>query len=211
MCPNTTVRQSNRGFSLVEFILAMFIVAVVAGGASLFAVYFFNSYSFSFNANQNVNQAQTGMTTLIREIREARSGDNGAWPLIDAADNSFIFYSDVDNDGRTDRVRYFINGTALQKGVIPPTQVPVTYPAGNEVFSTIASSIDTSSGPLFTYYNGNWPSDAVNNPLPANQRIANTRYVGINLQINVASGSGSTAQPFQLTSGVQIRSLKNNL
>ena len=199
------------GFTLVELIVSTFIFAIIAGGVAIFSAYYFRNYSFSFDEAQVVNQAQYGMTTLLREIREARSGDNGAWPLVQTDDNTFIFYSDVTNDGRSDRVRYFLNGKTVQKGVIQPTQVPVSYPAQNEVVTNIATNVDTSTGPLFKYYNGNWPGDLVNNPLPASQRQLNTRYVEVNLTINIASTSAGKVQPFKLSSGVQIRSLKDNL
>ncbi len=202
---------NQSGFTILEFIIATFIFAGVAAGASLFATYYFRSYSLSFDEHQAVNQAQLGITTMIREIREAKTGDNGAWPIALADDNQFIFYSDVTNDGRSDRVRYYLSGTDLIKGVIEPTQVPVSYPSGNEKLSTVASYVDTSTGPLFTYYNGSWPGDTVNNPLIASQRQLNTRYVTLNLRIAIASSSTITIQPFQLTSGVQIRSLKDNL
>lgn len=193
--------------------IAVFIFALIAAGVSLFMVYYLRSYSFSFDEHQAITQAQTGITTMIREIREARNGDNGAWPIINADDNQFTFYSDVTNDGRTDQVRYFLNGTTLQKGVIEPTQVPVTYPAGNETIRDVASYVDISTGPLFTYYNGSWPGDSVNNPLPLAQRQLNTRYVNLHLNIDLSLIPNTTTkiQPFELTSGVQIRSMKDNL
>lgn len=201
----------SRGFTILEFVISTFIFAVIAGGASLFAVYFLRSYSFSFDEHQLVTQAQAGVATMVREIREIRNGDNGAWPIVDAQNNQFIFFSDVTNDGRTDRVRYFLNGPTLQKGIIEPTLVPVNYPSGNEVIRTIASNVDSSAGPLFTYYNGGWPSDTTNNPLAILQRQLNTRYIIINLQISLASVSATKTQPFELSSGVQIRSMKDNL
>ncbi len=206
-------RKLTTGYTLIEFLIAVFIFAAVAAGASLFAVYYFKSYSFSFDEHQLVSQAQGGINTMIREIREIRNADNGAWPIVDAQDNQFVFYSDVTNDGRTDRVRYYLNGTILNKGIIEPTLVPVTYPPANEVIRFVASHVDTGSGPLFMYYNGSWPSDTVSNPLSQTERQLNTRFVTINLRVNLALDTSSTTQtqPFQLTSGVQIRSMKDNL
>lgn len=205
------VKNNSSGFTILEIMIATIMVAIIGGVATLFAGYFMQSYSFSFDENQNINQAQQAMTVMIRQIRKTRNGDDGSWPIITAEDNNFTFYSDIDGDGRTDRIRYFLNGTMLQKGVIPPTQVPVTYPSQNEVISTIVNNIDTSTAPLFTYYNGEWPDDTVSNPLSGEQRIVDTRYVDVNIRINTSSGSGSIVTPFQLTSGVQIRSLKDNL
>jgi prepilin-type N-terminal cleavage/methylation domain-containing protein len=197
------------GFTLVEVMVAMFIFSVITGGVAVFSAYYFKNYSFSFEENQSVSIAQTSITSLIRNIREARNGDDGSWPIVDAQDNSFTFYSDVTNDGRPDKVRYFQNGTTLQRGVIEPTAVPVSYPSGSEKITTIATSIDTSAGPLFRYYNGDWPSDQIHNPLASSDRLLQTRYVTVSLRINISPNFA--AQPFEITSGTTIRSMKTNL
>ncbi len=200
---------SQNGFTLVEVMLAGFISAVVIIGAALFFVYFLKNNSFSFEENQEISLSQYGMTILVKEIREARSGDDGAWPLLQTDDNQLILFSDVTNDGRTDKVRYFLDGTDLKRGVIEPTAVPVTYPSQNEQINIIASHVDNAGQSIFTYYNGNWPSDTINNPLSLTNRLLNTRYIKIYLRINITPDA--YANPFELTSGVQIRSLKNNL
>jgi len=200
---------TQTGFTLVELVLAVFIFSAITAGVAAFGVYYFQSYSFSFEENQSIGLAQTAITTMIREIREARSGDDGAYALTQVDDNTLIFYSDVTNDGRSDRVRYFLNGTDLKKGVIEPTQVPVTYPTDQEKVSTIASYVDNAGQPLFIYYNGDYPTDTVNNPLPQVSRLLNTRFISVYLRINIAVDY--SAQPFEIASGVQIRSLKDNL
>lgn len=200
---------SNSGFSLVEILISVFITGLVIVGILTFAVYYFRSYSFSFEELEEINQAQSGLTTMIREIREARISDAGGWPIVQADGNTFVFYSDITNDGRSDRVRYFLQNGELKKGVIEPTQVPVTYPTANEQIKTIASSIDNGTSQFFTYYNGSWPADTANNPLPQANRLLNTRYVSVYLKINVDPENG--AQPIELRSGVSIRSLKDNL
>ncbi len=198
-----------KGFTLLEIIIAVFLFTSIVAGVAVFSAYYFNNYSFSYEENQAIGLAQTGLTRMIREIREARLGDDGAWPLAQTDNTTLIFYSDVTNDNRSDRVRYFLNGTDLVRGVIQPTAVPVTYPSQNEQFTTVASYVDTSTGPIFTYYNGEWPADTVNNPLSAANRLLNTKYIAVRLRINISSTT--KAQPFELNSGVQIRSLKTNL
>ena len=201
--------MKSYGFTLVEVLVAMFTFALLAALVSGFAVYYFQSYNFSFEENQQIGIAQSGLTTMIREIREARLADNGAYPIEQALDNSFIFFADVTNDGRSDRVRYFLNGNELQKGIIEPTAVPVTYPSANEQVKTVVTNIDMAGIPIFTYYNGEWPADTINNPLIAGSRLLNTRYIEVKVRVSVQSSMG--AQPFSLSSGVSIRSLKSNL
>lgn len=199
----------SKGFTLVEVIVASFIFCVITFGVTVFSSYYFKNYSFSFEQNQQQSIAQNGLTRMIKDIREARIGDDGSWPIVQADDNQFIFYSDVTNDGKADKVRYFLTGTILQKGIIEPTVVPVTYPSANEKIVNIATNIDTSGGPIFKYYNGNWPSDTINNPLTQTNRLLNSRFVIVYLKINLSQNFA--ASPFELTSGTTIRSLKNNL
>lgn len=201
--------KNKAGFTLVELLVATFMLGAVIVLVAGFATYYFQAYSFSFEQNQAVGSAQGNLTNMIREIREARSAESGAYPIVEAADNSFIFYSDVTNDGKTDRVRYFLNGTNLQRGIIEPTAPPVTYPLTDEKIKTVVEFLDNVGQPVFTYYNGEWPLDPINNPIPLVSRLLNTRFISIYLRINITPDSG--AQPFELTSGVQIRSLKDNL
>ncbi len=199
----------NQGFTLVELLIAgVLFVSIVAGVAALI-LYYLKSFSFSFEELRSVNQAQYAIGTMLRELREARSGENGAWPMAQTDDATIVFYSDVTNDGRADRVRYFLSGTDLKKGVIEPTTAPVSYPPANEVTKTIASSIDEGGKAMFTYYNGNYPTDITNNPLTPANRILNTRYVGIYVRVNIQANYA--AAPYELNSGVAIRSLKDNL
>jgi prepilin-type N-terminal cleavage/methylation domain-containing protein len=199
----------KQGFTLLEVLLAIFIFSAVAAGVAAFSAYYLKNYSYSFEETQSIGLAQNGLTTIIREIREARMGEDGSWPIVQADDFNFIFYSDVTNDGKSDKVRYFLNGSTLQKGVIQPTDVPVTYPMANEKIYVVSSNIDTSGGPIFSYYNGNWPADVINNPLSSANRILNTKFVKIYLKINMNQNFG--AKPFELRSAVAIRSMKDNL
>lgn len=201
--------MKKSGFSLLELVIAVFIFVSVVAIVAAFILYYLRSYSFSFEEQQSVSQAQYAMSTMLRELREARSGEDGAWPMAQTDDATVVFYSDVTNDGRADKIRYFLNGTDLMKGVIEPTAAPVSYPQANEVIRTIATSIDLGGNAMFTYYNGNWPIDTMNNPLIPANRVLQTRYIGIYVRVNIQTDYA--ALPYELNSGVQIRSLKDNL
>lgn len=201
-------RGRRRGFTLVEVMVAVSIVAGVVSVVFGFVYYYLRSYSFSFEEYRSINQAQSAFTIMIREIREARTGENGAWPIAAADDNSLVFYSDVSNDGRTDRVRYFLEGRSLKRGVIEPVGIPASYPTASEKIREVAPDVDNLGAPVFVYYNGDWPGTVAGNPLAGTVRISDTRYIEVGLRIDV--NKDVYAAPFQMSSGVQIRSLKNN-
>lgn len=209
MYRNIKISNQTFGYTLVEIMVVMFILGIILAIFSAFAVFYLNSYSFSFEENQSIGTAQYNTNLMVREIREARISEQGGWPIIEALDNSFSFYADVNDDGRTDHVRYFLENTDLKRGVIEPTVFPISYPVENEEIKTIAERVDNEGLPVFTYYNGDWPQDQINNPLPQGSRLLATRFVSVTLRINVDPDHGS--EPVELTSGVQIRSLKDNL
>lgn len=199
----------THGFTLVETIVATFLFVGLVGAVSGFAIFFFKNFSFSFEEQQSVNLIQGAVTRISRDIREARTGNQGAWPIIFAGDNEFIFYSDVTNDGRTDRVRYFLDGNILKRGIVEPTQVPVDYPLSQEKITIIASNIDLGGNTLFTYYNGLYPSNMTNNPLPSPSRLLSTRLVTVYLRSNISGNTISDA--YEASASIQIRSMKDNL
>jgi hypothetical protein len=69
-------------------------------------------------------------------------------------------------------------------------------------------NIDTSKLPLFTYYNGNWPGDVVNNPLTYWERPLETRLIRVFIPLVITDKDGD--HPYQVESTVQIRNLKSN-
>lgn len=203
------VRLVKRGFTLVEIVVAVAIVAIIVSVMAAFLVYYFGSYRFSFEGLATVGQAQGGLKRMIRELREARIADNGAWPIVEAIDNSLIFYADVTDDGKVDRVRYFLESEKLKRGVIEPSGSPTSYLSVNEKLAVIADNVvNSASEPLFGYFNGDWPVDKTTNPI-SNNRISSTRYVKVHVKIDLGSVGGAGA--FDLISGVMIRSLKTNL
>jgi len=45
---------------------------------------------------------------MTKELREARMGDDGSYIIEKAEDYEIVFYSDIDKDGDTEKVRYFV-------------------------------------------------------------------------------------------------------
>ena len=146
---------------------------------------------------------------MVKEIREARPADNGAYPLELADDQEFIFYSDIDQNDKTERVRYFLDGTNFNKAVINPSEVePITYD-GPETITTLSEYVRNATSSIFYYYNGDWPADTENNPLPSPARLIETKLMRVYLKINVFPERAP--DDFELESSTQIRNLKTNL
>lgn len=199
----------NKGFTLIETIITIVIFALLMGVVSGFIVLGYRTQSYSFQQSMAIGEARKGIETMVKEIREARGGDDGSYVIEKAEDYEFIFYSDIDKDEATERVRYFVEGTDFKKGVIDPAGWPIDYLPENEVVTILSRYVRNGATLVFTYYNGDWPGDTVNNPLPTPARLKETKLMHVYLIVNV--DPNRPPQNFDLESDAQIRNLKTNL
>lgn len=202
-------KRDSSGFTLIELLVVIVLMSILAGALL--------SLQFILSQNQvtvwrsyiSVNEANSNVASLVREVRTARFGDNGAYPLGTAEDNELVFYSDIDFDGATERVRYFLVGTDISKGVTDPTSFPVSYPPGDEKIKVISENVRNLANPVFYYYNGDWPEDSVNNPLSTPASPSDIKLIRVNLRLN--PNADEADKDYVLESYTQIRMLKENL
>lgn len=200
-------RGLQEGITLIEILMAVFLFMIIIATVAVFFNFFFDSYYFAYNENQNIDQAKYSVDRFSTEIREARVSEEGAYPLETADDQEIIFYSDADNDGRIERVRYFLDGTQFKRGIVEPGYPPVMYDPGSEIVSVVSDYIQNDTVPIFSYYNGDWPGDTVNNPLAFSYRLLETRMVGVQLLVNTSPNS---IENLVISTKTLIRNLKTN-
>ncbi len=111
-----------KSFTLVETLVTILIFGLIIGVvfASMTGIY--KTRTYAWQQSVAIDEAQRGIRTMVREIREARPGDDGSYPIKEAGDKEFIFYSDIDKDGDIERVRYFLatvgSGEQVQECVV---------------------------------------------------------------------------------------------
>lgn len=199
----------RKGISLIETIVSLSIFSLALAILYTFFVQGFRFEAFATEQQLQIESARRSLRTMVKELREASAGDDGGYILQRADDFDIIFYSDIDSDLASERVRYFLDGTTFKKGVIEPVGDPPAYPEVNEQYSVLSEFVRNETQPIFTYYNGNYPGDLINNPLPTPTRLTATKLLHIYLKINVHPDRAP--EDTEITSEVQIRNLKNNL
>ena len=145
-----------RGFSLAETIVTVAIVAVIGIGAGKFSgdVFSFNRY---FSKSLNVaSDARKVLRPMVNEIRSASLSSLGGYPIEVAGTNEFVFFTDTDDNGVKERVRYYLSGTTLKKGITVPTGNPYVYNTANETSYDLIQYVRNGSTPIFTYYDSNY-------------------------------------------------------
>lgn len=97
-----------KSFTLIETLIVIFVFALILGALFGFIVMAYRMQSYSWEQSVAVDEARQGIETMVRELRKTGIGENGSYPLEKAEDKEIIFYSDIDKDGKTERVRYFL-------------------------------------------------------------------------------------------------------
>jgi type II secretory pathway pseudopilin PulG len=124
-----------KAFTLVETIVAIIVFALAMGAVSGLIVTLYRTHGYTWQQSIAIEEARRGIETMVKEIREARSGDDGSYSIEKADDKEFIFYSNIDKDKAVERVRYFL-GTVSSGS---QTQECVTFLKGGACSVTFSN------------------------------------------------------------------------
>jgi len=199
------MKNKNRGFTLIETLVGVSIFVMIMIVLTMFSRNTWIYNSFISSGLNNSNNIRKVLKTVSSEIRTASTAETGAYVIGQASSTNFTFYSDIDGDGLEERVRYFLSGNLMQKGLIEPTGSPLTYNIANETISTLISNVNVISA--FEYYDHNY--DGTTLPLTSPIDISSIRLVKINLTIDNDPNRAPTANLF--STQISIRNLKDNL
>jgi type II secretory pathway pseudopilin PulG len=103
--------KKSVGLTLIETLVAIFVFTLAMGAVSGLITMVYRTHDYTWQQSIAIEEARRGIETMVKEIRGAREGGDGSYPIELARDKEFVFYSDIDNDGETERVRYFLGTT----------------------------------------------------------------------------------------------------
>lgn len=202
--------MNNKGFTILETVIAISIMLAIVFGASLMArdVLFLNQSSLqSLMAQSDMRKA---IKSIISEIRTATPAATGAYTIESASTSSLVFFSDLDGDNRSERVRYFVSTStqSLNRGVVVPTGNPPTYVLSGESVSVVASYLVLStSTPVFEYFDTNYAGTT--SPLTYPIDVSLIRL--IRATISIDKDPNRPPDALTTSSEVTLRNLKDNL
>jgi len=196
--------------TLVEMLVAMFIFILIMVGSVYLLRQIYKRYGFAMEQGMSVSQVQHSLKTMIEEIRRTSQADSGAYAVQSADKFDFVFFADIDGDGVVERTHYYLQNGSIKKGVTEPSGTPAVYPSGDQVVTTIANYVqNTSSQPMFYYFNSSYPVDQTNNPMatPVSQ-LDLVRMVKVDIYYNL--DPYRSPDNIRLESYVEMRNLKDN-
>lgn len=192
----------KNGFTLIEVIVSISIFIVLMLAINFLFVSLYRQQGTNIGMIQRINKANTTIDTMGREIREANRAESGYFTLATAGSSTLIFFSDIDEDGLTEKVSYFLDGTDLKKNVVEPGTDSKYADAGTT--SVACMDVQNGSNPIFTYYDQNYIISG--EPLTAPIDVLKVRLVGVSLDIN--SPSKKSSYPLHIETKVQFRNLR---
>ena len=198
----------KKGVTLVEVLVSVGVIVLITITASTFQKDIF-TLNFSLQNNLNAQlDARHLVKVMVAELRKTTQSSTGAYPIELASTTTITFYSDVNNNGSIDKVRYFVSGSTIKKGVITPTGNPLTYNPGSEVLSTLIDSVVSSSTlPVFQYY----PSSYTGTTSPLTQPVDVSQVRLVKITVIIDKDPNKSPAPIVVTSSVSLRNLKDNL
>lgn len=177
------------GVTLIELLIAIAVIGIVMQGFTLLFIRTWNTNRFILEMGLASAMAQRANNKLIIDLRGIQQSDHGAFPIVEATSSSLTIYSDIEDDGVVERVRYYLDQASdqLRVGITNPTTTqPVTYPTGDQETRVLARYVvNSTTEPVFYYYNDDYPGDTTNNPLTLPTSLANIQLVKIRLLINI--------------------------
>jgi len=199
-------KKLKSGFSIIEALVVIFIISLVG-----LVVVTFQMDVFSLNTLLSGNlaaqdEARKMLKNITAEVRPLSPSSAGAYPIAEASPTSFIFYSDIDSDQLKERIRYFLSGTTLKKGVIKPSGAPLAYNPANESISEMIHDVKINTNVIFEYYDKNY--DGTTSSLIQPVDIPAVRLIKITVIID--KDPNRSPGPIILTTQVSMRNLKDN-
>ena len=203
------IENKKLGFTLVETLMA---IAIFAFGMQATVLVFsktIQSKAYSLEMGKSSFVVSRSVSDVIGYLRRVRQSDNGSYPIVSADKNDLVVYSDYDKDGITERLHIYLSAGKIYLGVRKPSiTFPKTYAAGDGTTLQLAKQIvNTTSDPMFSYYNKDYPADTINNPVSVPADVSQIRLVRIFLKINI--DPNRAPDNIQQESFVELRNLND--
>jgi prepilin-type N-terminal cleavage/methylation domain-containing protein len=202
-------KQKNTGLTLIEVLISMFIFTALAAMVFVFQGRIFNVNNVIQSGLAIQQDARKILRPFAEEVRSATISNIGAFPISQATTTTIEFYSDNDNDGLKEKIRYFKDGDEFKKGVTKPSGNPYVYDENDEEITGVVSGIiNTGSDPVFEYFDENY--DGTDGSSPLSYPISVTEITLVKATLIVDEDVNKDPGAVTISTQATFRNLKDN-
>jgi prepilin-type N-terminal cleavage/methylation domain-containing protein len=208
----------NRGFTLVELMVAVAVLAVVLLGAYTALSNMQNASTGATERLVNLDEARLLMATITKDLRTAARPDPTESPFVFADGRRIQFYANLNTAQGPQLVTAYIDvEKRLVEETIPPTDPPppgppYTYNPANQVTRVVGEWV-ANTGPVFKFFQYNADLDVMEEitnggmPLTSDQ-LKQVEAVEVTLSIRRTPAIGSP--PTTLVNQVRLPNVDYN-
>jgi len=197
----------NGGFTLIEVLVALGMFALISVAVSWIVITSLRSNDIIWEQLKTQNDGRAVLEQFVDEVRRAEESSVGGYPIADATSSTVTFFANIDEDIGRERVRIFLDGTDVKKGVIQPSGNPLGYDAEEAIVTIATDVVNGLKGvPLFVYYDETYP--VTSTPLTVPDQLTDIRAVHVQLELE--KDPTATPVPLHVETVVSIRNLKSN-
>ena len=201
-----TKLKFTKGYSILEVMITVAILTLIIGAIGIFQSDIFSLNRLIQIGLNNQYEAKNIIRPFTGEVREAVSSAQGSYALVETGTSSFIFYSDIDNDLRVEKIRYFLDGNTFKKGIIEPNSDSFIYDQNTEQIIQVVHNVVSDN--IFEYFDSSYDGTASTSALIFPVNPSDVRLVKVRLQIYNDSNKG--LESMLVETQVSIRNLKDN-
>lgn len=196
---------NDKGFTLIEMMVAIIILVVMMLTITRFFVTLYREQGTDVVRLQSVESAGRAIDNLHSEVRKMNRGANGSYYIASAQAQTLIFYSDVDNDGLTEKIEYILNGTNLERKLTEPGALK-DY-SGAPTTTVVVNNVVNGTDPVFQYYDENYIPLASPAPSPLASPVNVTQIKLIEIDFDISTDINKLPGPIHVETKIQPRNL----
>ena len=194
------------GFAFVQLVVWVGIATLVGVAALSVQKSVWSLNRIAANSITAQVDARKAFKMMSAEIRSLSPSSLGAYPIESATASSFTFFADIDNDNIKERIRYYVSGTNLRRGITEPTGSPLTYNTANEVSTILVQYLSNGSTPYFSYYDSSYTGSSA----ALTQPVSITAVRLVKVQLIIDKNIASSPAPITMTTQISLRNVKDN-
>lgn len=200
--------HGKKGFTLIELALAIFVTSLIGTSVVMFSRSISRNTTILRTGLASQGQIRKVFQSFTTEVRSAAPAWDGSHLIETASSTLFTFYANADQDKYTERIRYYVSGKKLMKGMTKYNTVSGRYD-GQEASKIILDNVNVASSTrLFTFYDKSYDGTEAYPRIPDPVDVSLVRLVRFDVSFN--QYSQYTKSPEVHTVQVSLRNVKDN-